>query len=146
MSRTRDRPSFPCLVEKGRLVPTTAYAAEEIDRYSGKVVQVWIYRSPNPKQWGVYWSVLSQLVEGGSIDAPDARTAGKMLLEVLGYVSRWRTFAGVTVIEPVSHTDFDAAGFSDYLTRALDYIAFVQVPGLDRDALSEGRIVYKEAA
>lgn len=115
-----------------RLVPETAYDAEQLDKVSSaKPIKCRITQPRSDDQQRLYWKILG-LTAANTDNWPNAEALHFYLRVKLGYVKEIRVNMNEVFLVPKStaYGAMDQADFNEYVTRAFDLISTDILPGV----------------
>lgn len=127
-----ETPPFRMIVQRGKLVPATAYDAERLDTWrNGAEVNVRFVEDRS--RWGIrkWWAVINRAVKECSTPWQTAAEASEAVKLALGIVNLTKTVGGEFLAYPKSLTELDDPELEDAVEQMLAVI--YRVTGVEPD-------------
>lgn len=127
-----EAPPFRMVIERGKLVPATAYDAERLDTYrSGSTVRVRFVEERD--RWGIrkWWAVVNRAVKECPTPWQTAAEASEAIKLALGIVNLTKTVGGEFMAYPKSLTELTDPELEDAVEQML--AVMTRVTGIDPD-------------
>jgi hypothetical protein len=130
-----DEPSMTMRVTEYGLSPLDQHDGDALSIYPvGAVVEVTVYRKPNPAYLRLLWAIMGEVYE--NTDWPTAKDLMNYLKTRAGYVGSYLTFKGEIHVTPRSLTELQEHELVEFGMKALDLLSTEIIPGLDIDEVA----------
>jgi hypothetical protein len=129
-----ETPAFRMKIERGRLIPVTAFDAERLDSYqNGSELRVSITQPKNDKLLRKYWAILGKVVADCPTPWNNKDQASEALKLSLGIVDYGKTVSDKFFQYPKSLTELDDPEFRAYYDDAMALLH--KITGVDPEQL-----------
>lgn len=130
-----DEPSLMMRVTNHGLEPLDQHDGDVLAIYQvGAIVEVTVYRKPNPAYLRYLWAVLGEVYE--NTDWPSAKDLMAHLKVRCGLVSSYLTMKGGVSVTPRSLTELQEHELVEFGMKAFDILSTEVIPNLDIDEVT----------